>query len=314
MSRGAALLLLAACNVLGGLSYTWQGLAMRPAPDVAGLPPITLIVLRNLVALPLLAAWVRARGGRLSWTAQPRARRRVLLVAVLSFAAPLVLGVVGMRWSTTQNGSILILLEPASILVFARLLLGERILPVQALGVACGLAGAFTLVLEQVPAAGILAGLSAGEHLLGNVVLALHGVLWGTYTPLVKPLAERHDPAEVTLAILIGSLVVLVPSALFEARAWPTDPGVLADVLVWVLVLGVLVSFATTAGWTIALRELRASSIAPFVFLQPLAGVIGGALWMDESLSAHALVGGLLIGVGVLLVAVLGPRRAGRRV
>ena len=310
MSRGTALALIALCNVLGGLSYTWQGLAMTPSPGVEGLPPVTLTVLRNLIALPLLAVWVRRRRGRLGWSFDGPDSRRLVFVSIVSFAIPLVLGVVGVRWSTTQNGSILVLLEPASILVFAWLLLGERIRLVQALGVLCGLAGAVALTLEEVPAAGLLAGLAAGEHMLGNLVLVVHGILWGTYTPLVKPLAERHDPTELTLVIMALSLVVLVPCALLETEAWPTDPAVLLDVLPYVIALGVLVSFVATVGWTLALRVLRASSVAAFVFLQPLAGVLAGAWLLDESLSPNAFVGAALIGIGVLLVAILGVRRS----
>lgn len=336
MSRPAALVLITVCNVLGGLSYTWQGLAMAPAPGVTGLPPVTVIALRNVVATVCLVVWMAAArrvrapaAARVPRSASgasasgasasalsrftPAERRRLVLVGLVAFALPLVLGVIGVRWSTTQNGSILILLEPAAILVFAWWLLGERVRAVQVLGVAFGLAGAFALVLGEVPAGGLLAGLATGEHLLGNVVLAIHGVLWGLFTPLVKPLAERHDANAITLGILGASLLALVPCALLEHELWPDARGWAAS-LPWVVVLGVLVSFFGTVGWALALSVLRASSVAAFIFLQPLAGVIGGAWLMDETLAPHALLGGILIAIGVLLVAVLGARRPAPRV
>jgi drug/metabolite transporter (DMT)-like permease len=49
--------------------------------------------------------------------------------------------------------------------------------------------------------------------------------------------------------------------------------------------------------------------VAPFVFLQPLAGVIAGNLVFGEVLSPAAVAGAVLIACGVLLV--IRPDRRG---
>ena len=49
------------------------------------------------------------------------------------------------------------------------------------------------------------------------------------------------------------------------------------------------------------------ATVAQFVFLQPLAGVLAGHLVLDERVSANAVLGGALIAGGVLLV-MLGSR------
>jgi O-acetylserine/cysteine efflux transporter len=75
----------------------------------------------------------------------------------------------------------------------------------------------------------------------------------------------------------------------------------------WTLWLGLLGSFLGTVLWTYSLTQLRASTIAPFVFLQPFAGVLSGHLVLGEVITTEALVGGAFIALGVVLV-VLRPR------
>ncbi len=294
----AAVVAIAVSNVLGGVSYLWQKLAL------VGLPPITVILLRNIVALVAMAIML-AVSGNLRWPYDRQATWRLFIVGNVAFALPMVLGIVGVQWSTASNGSILILLEPASILFFSWLLLREFIHRLQVLGILVGLVGALLVVTETAP----LEGLFTGQHLWGNVILASHGVLWGLYSPLIKPLLDTYGkPIQLTFASMLLACVSLVPAALFEHDQWQTGPH-LAEALWWTLCLGLVVSFAATLLWNVSLTKLRSSTVAPFVFLQPLAGVLAGWFVLDETLTAEALVGGAVIGVGVALVLAPAYRR-----
>ena len=298
--RRLALTAIAVANVLGGLTYLGQDLALE------GLPFATITLLRNLVALVLMAIWMGPR--RITWRYPARDLGRLTLLGVLAYAAPLLLGTLGTRLSTAANGSILILLEPCAILVFARLLLGEHVRTGQAAGIACGLVGGLLIVLRDTPADGLL----VQEHLLGNVLLAAHAMLWGLYSPLMKPLAERYRPMDVTFMSMVLAQVLLLPAALVELPELAAGPA-LADLwpaLGWTLALGIGGSFAATVLWSWSLRHLQASSVATFVFLQPLAGVLGDAVFRGGRVSSEALLGGACIGVGVLLVLLPGRRRA----
>ena len=296
---GLAVAAITVANLLGGISYLWQKLALE------GLPPATVIWLRNFVALALMAVWMTRRG-RPFWPYDRRETRRLFLVGNLAYGLPLILGIVGVDWSTSGNGAILILLEPGAILLFSWWLLSESIRRLQVLGIVAGLLGGLLVVTEDAP----LGALLAGRHLHGNIALAVHGVLWGLYSPLIKPLADKHrDAVGLTFAPMLLANVLLLPAALWEAPQWQAGPA-LASSLVWSLWLGLLASFAGTILWTYSLGTLRASTVAPFVFLQPLAGVVAGWLVLDERISADALLGGALIGAGVVLVLWRPRRRA----
>ena len=288
--KGWALAAIVLANVIGGTTYLAQKIALD------GLPPATVIVLRNLLAMACLLAWGAAIGGlRLSFTR--REHLRLATLGILGYALPLILGIVGLRHSTAGNGSILILLEPVAIVFFARLLLGEAVRGGQALGLLLGLGGALAIVLEGAQDTDLL----GSAHLQGNLILAAHGVLWGLYSPLMAPLVQRHRSLDVTFASMAWALVLLVPASLLERGDWHAGPH-LGSALAWTAALGVIASFGGTVMWVWTLRHISPGTIAPFVFLQPLAGVLAGHLVLGEVLSENALLGGALIAAGVLLV------------
>ena len=288
--RGWALAAIVVANLVGGSTYVGQALARN------GLPPATVILLRTLVAIACLWLWTRPSGGlQLRFTRREHAR--LALLGVLAFATPLLLGIVGQNWSTAGNASILILLEPVSIVFFAWILLHEHVRWVQGAGLLVGFGGALVIVLGAAGDADLL----SAAHLRGNLTLAAHGILWGLYSPLMAPLVATRRSVDVTFASMLWALALLVPAAALEAPHWRAGPA-LAPALGWTLALGVLASFGATVLWVWSLRFLSPATVAPFVFLQPLAGVLAGHFVLHEVLTEQALLGGALIAAGVLLV------------
>jgi len=289
--KSLALAALALASIVSGLSYLWQKLALE------GLPPATVILGRNVVAIACTLVFMRFRGG-IAWRFDGRETVRLFLLGTLAYSAPLLIGIAGVQRSTAGNASILILLEPASILLFARFLLGEEVRRGQVLGVAAGLVGALCLTLETAPAGDLL----SGEYRLGNALLAFHALLWGLYPAIAQPLVRKHRLADVVGFSVLFGLVLVLPVSLWELSSFEPGPE-LPRAIVWTVVLGVVVSFGTTFAWTFCLRHVPASATAPFAFLQPLTGVLAGALVLGERLSREAIVGGVLIGGGMLFVA-----------
>src|SRR5262249_52531946 len=117
MSVSRALWYLLLANILGGLSYAGMRLALQ------GLPEITVIELRLVVALACFMILLKGESRR--WPYRGRDMLLILIVGIGGFAAPLALGIVGLKLSTVANASILVLLEPIGIVVLAAIFLGE---------------------------------------------------------------------------------------------------------------------------------------------------------------------------------------------
>ncbi len=294
--RTVGILAIVGANVVAGASYAWQKLAQDH-----GLEAGQVSLLRHLIALSLLVLfWLPKRRIRAPFTI--REWIRISCVGVFAMGVPLVLGAHGVTLSTSSAGSILILLEPVSILVFSAIFLKEALGRTQIAGVALGLSGALLVVVRQLSE---WSELFASEYFYGNAILALHGVLWGLYSPLMRPLAQVHRASDLTFWVLVLSMLPMLPLAIFETiqTAEANSQVDWLPALSYVAILAILVTLVATILWNFSLRILRASTVASFIFLQPLVGSVVGWLTYGEALTPVALVGALLITSAVLLVS-----------
>jgi drug/metabolite transporter (DMT)-like permease len=265
-----------------------------------GLGPFTLVVLRQifgtlfLVALARLAP--RLRGGA---PAQPAAwsRRDVALLATLAwagFALPQLLGAIGLERSSATHGALLSPLEPIGILLGAALVLREPIGAVHLVAGALGVVGTLAIVLSS-------SGDARGGDLQGDVVMAAGHLCWAIYTLAAKPLVARHDPLRVAIAAGLLSWIPLLPLALRE----PFDAARALPALGWLLLLAFLSSGIATLAWNRALRDVSAATMALYVFVQPVVGLIVG-LALGEWVGVWAILGATAIVLGVAVATLRG--------
>lgn len=69
-----------------------------------------------------------------------------------------------------------------------------------------------------------------------------------------------------------------------------------------ILVLGIFGSGLAYIAWFDALREIPASRLSAFIYIEPLVTVLVAALWINETISAASLIGGGIVILGVYLV------------
>ena len=141
---------------------------------------------------------------------------------------------------------------------------------------------------------------SAPGSLLGNVLMFVSAVLWGVYTSMAKRVAT-FDPLLVTAGILGAGAVMLLPLAAFEVAA-AGMPSV--DLKGW---LGMAYLGAGASGiaymlYSASLKHVDASEAGVYTNLIPIVGVITGVM-LGEPLSLRAIVGGMVVLVGVWLTS-----------
>jgi drug/metabolite transporter (DMT)-like permease len=261
---------------------------------LAGIGPFGVVVARQILGALFLLALARfgagARGGAPTSPEPPWSRRDWVLLLTLSwagFALPQILGAVGLRLSSATHGALLSPLEPIGILLGAALVLREPLGGAHAIAAALGIAGTVLIVWP--------AGAQApGGNLRGDLVMAAGHLCWAIYTLAAKPLVERHDPLRIAIRAGLLSVIPLAPLLALESFE---PEGALAS-LGWVLLLAFASSGLGTVAWNRALREVRAATMALFVFVQPLVGLAIGALALGEPAGGLAILGAALIVVG----------------
>lgn len=303
-ARGVVLVTTAA--VLFGVNASVSKVVLE-----AGVAPRQLASLRCVgVAVGLLAVL------------GPTAGRR-LLVPRRALAQLAVLGVVGaamIQWLyfvaiDRLPVGVAILLEftgPVLVAVFARVVLHEHVRGVVWVALALSLGG-LALVAQvwrdvRLDAVGVAAALG------GAVCLA-------TFLLLGRHTGDAVDPRAVNLWMFVWAgafwLVVEPPWGVDrDPLAAPTSLlGVLDGVevpvwlcVVWVIVLGTLAPYALDLA---ALRHLSATTVGAVGMLEPVVATGVAWLWLQQSLDAVQVAGGLIVLAGVALAqAARGADRA----
>jgi drug/metabolite transporter (DMT)-like permease len=141
---------------------------------------------------------------------------------------------------------------------------------------------------------------SGSGSLLGNVLMFISAVLWGIYTSMAKRVAT-YDPLQVTAGIISVGAVMLLPLAAFEVGA-AGMPSI--DLQAWfgMAYLGAGASGLAYMMYSAALKHVDASEAGVYTNLIPIVGVITGIM-LGDPLSARAIIGGVVVLVGVWLTS-----------
>lgn len=279
--------LLVLTNAIGGSTYPAATVVLR------GFAEKDAVFLRLALASVLFAPFVwRARARLAALGARDWAR--LAAVGLLGYALPLALGLYGQRLSSATSASLLIGLEPVSIVALSCLFLGERMTGLKAASLAAGLVGATLIAFQGPPRLGG----AFSDRLAGDLLLAAQGVFWSLYSVIGKPVLERVEP--------LDSTAVTTWTAFAGVSAW-SAPGLspaawrAAGAGPWLALfyLAAIGSFLGAWIWNDVLRRVEASRSANFIFLQPLVGVALGAGLLGDRLTVWTLGGGLLVAVGM---------------
>lgn len=259
---------------------------------MAGISPVWQASLRSIGAALLVWAWAAVKGVRLfdrDGTLVPG-----LLSAVL-FAGEFAFIYWGLTYTAASRGVVFLYTAPFMIALGAHCFLpGEKLRPLQWLGLACAFAGILAAFGESL-------GLPTQSQLLGDGMLFLAAVLWAATTLVIKGSAlAKVSPAKTLFYQLAGSALALpaVSLALGEPGVIALTPLVLASLAYQT----VLVAFASYLAWFWLVAHYPAGRLAAFSFLTPIFGVFAGALLLGERISPGLAAALVLVVLGIWLV------------
>lgn len=256
--------------------------------------PFTLAFVRVAIgALVLLVgAFVRqARGGAHSpWAALPWGTMAAMaLLGVVVYYAVFNYSLV---YTSASQGALVQSCIPAMTALVAVVWLREHASVLRWSGIALSMVG-IAIVFSGSAA-------DAGGSMLGNVLMFITAVLWGIYTSMAKRVAHL-DPLQVTGGILGAGALMLVPFAAYEIAA-AGMPHVNARGWLGLAYLGAGASGIAWMLYSAALKHVDASEAGVYTNLIPIVGVVTGVV-LGEPLSTRAIVGGVVVLVGVWLTS-----------
>jgi drug/metabolite transporter (DMT)-like permease len=258
----------------------------------------------GLVALRVIGATIAFVALRLIATGNMRLARRsdyarLALYSLLGVVLNQFLYVKGLALSTVINATLLSTTIPIATLLVSMLLGRERPAPRVILGMTVAACGVVFLVNPA------RADFSHGT-MIGNLLLVLNTLAYGAYIAISQDVIRRYGALTVITWVFIFGCVATLPVGGYYLAQTPLTA---INAHVWLAVLYIILVPTVGAyylnAW--ALGRVTPSTVAIYIYLQPLIAFALAPLVLGERLNARTGSAALLIFAGVALVT-LGAR------
>ncbi|MBE3038034.1 MAG: DMT family transporter [Chloroflexi bacterium] len=279
-------------GILAGLTATaiWGGMYVVSKAVMAIIPPFSLIVLRLVLGILTLAVIVLVRK---NWKVTAKQFWGIFAVGLIGYGVSLGFQFVGTNLSTAANGSLVTSATPAFVLLFAAIILKEKITPRRLLALVVASLGVLAVIDPRT------AQLSS-QLFWGNLSLVAAALTWALYSVLVRRVTRNVDVLSTSLIAFAGGLPVCLPLGAWEAATRGYGPigwGVVAGVLF----LGIISTALAMYLWNTAFAKLEAGVASLTFFAQPVVGTVLGAIFLGDNINPLFIVGGIFIGIGLII-------------
>jgi drug/metabolite transporter (DMT)-like permease len=251
------------------------------------IPPLTIACVRFTIAAVLLLAFCRLRG-----IAIPLRRADLPLVLGVTLTSVVVYNILflyGVRLAAASHGAVIVPgLIPVITLVLARVLFGERVALVRAVGAGLALAG-LALVVGPAFAGG-------ADEVAGDLLFVGGAVVWAVYAILGRTATRRFHAAAITcLSAAIGALVFLALSLVVEPGGFATLATASAKAIGGVVYLGTFGTVLSFVFFYLGVERIGSARASAYAVLIPLFGVAATVTILGEPIEPVALAGAALV-------------------
>lgn len=283
------MLLLIGMNFLWAASYTFMKWGMEY------MAPMHLLFARMALSVAILFVFSI---GHLQKLDRRMLLRCMLLGLIIAVAHGL--GNIGIDKSFAVDGALLYALEPIVAIVYARILLGERMDAARKAALLLAVAG--FVILSDIQSGNIF----RNTTFIGNLIMFGGVFADGLFSAVAKPAVKKHPARLVMFVTLAFATIFLAPfAALTPARHAAFTWQAAASIFY-------LAVICTSIGWTLwvaLLKKYPVNVIAITVFLQPVVGPVISHFTLGEEISARVWFGGGII-LAAVLIAVLKRKRS----
>jgi len=270
----------------------WGGMYVVSKIVLEFVPPFTLLTMR--LSLGVLTLFIASRFLPRAALSKQQALQS-LAVGFVGYGASLGFQFTGTKLSTASNGALVTSATPAFVLLFAAIILGEKItgrrlkaLTIASLGVA--------IVID--PRSADL----SSSLFRGNLALLAAGLTWALYSVLVRKISGGSNLLLSSVYMLLGGLPSTILFSLLEISSQTIGP-ISIGTGAGILYLGIVSTAAAMFLWNYSFAVLPAATASLTFFAQPIVGAALGALVLGEKITPLFLLGGVMIAIGLIIAS-----------
>ncbi len=221
---------------------------------------------------------------------------RLALYSLLGVVLNQFLFVKGLSMTTVINATLLGTTIPVFTLIVSLVLGYDRLSLRRVSGITLAAAGVIYLVDP------LRADFSANTT-LGNILIVANSLSYGAYIAISKDMVKRYGALTVIMWLFVFGSIVTVPIGAWSISA--SDALARMTPLIWLAVFYIILVPTVGAyylnAW--ALARVAPSTVAVYIYLQPLIAFVFAPLLLQEPLNSRTWIAALLIFAGVAVVS-----------
>lgn len=247
--------------------------------------PILLAFSRAIIALPVVYFFIKRKDQKLYSFIKLKSARPVMLSGMIIGLAWVAL-FMSFRYTSVANATLAYNMCPIYVLILAPILLKEKLSSKQVLSVVIAFCGLILIVSTSINI--------KEAYLMGIFLGAVSGMFYAIIV-LINRKFGSHIPSEsATFIQLMMSAVILAPLIAFESpmQQW-TSLGLQG--IIMLLILGIVHTGLAYQMYFSSYKELSATSVALFSYLDPVFSIIFAVVILGEPFGIYQIIGGALI-------------------
>ncbi|MBC7440438.1 MAG: DMT family transporter, partial [Flavobacterium sp.] len=202
---------------------------------------------------------------------------RIILAAFFGVALNMLTFFKGLSYTSPISAAVIMVTTPMIVLLLSAIIMKEKMQKQKVFGIILGLLGTAFLIIYGNKS--INNATNAG---LGNFLVFVNAVSYGFYLIIVKKLMNKYNAFTFVKWIYLFGFLMVLPFGFneFQAINW----AIISDLIYWKI--GFVIIFSTFFTYLLnllSMRELKPTTVAVFIYLQPVfASVFAIGLGKDE--------------------------------
>ncbi|MCU1290861.1 MAG: Permease of the drug/metabolite transporter superfamily [Acidobacteria bacterium] len=202
--------------------------------------------------------------------------------------------ITGLSLTKASNASLLAVTIPIFALSFGAVSGIEKISKIKTAGIVIAALGVVLLIDPRKAS-------FSSDTTLGDILIIINSISYGIYVSISKDIITRNGAIKSIVWVFIFSSIVCVPLGLNSLASIDLSAVSLSTwlLILYVAVVATLIPYLFNA-W--ALARVNPSTVAVYVYLQPLFGFLAAIVFLGEKVDSKVLAAALLIFAGLFLV------------
>ncbi|WP_426062349.1 DMT family transporter [Flavobacterium sp. DSP2-3-1] len=220
---------------------------------------------------------------------------RIIAAAFFGVAFNMLTFFKGLSLTSPISAAVIMVSTPMIVLTLSAIIMKERMQKRMVFGIILGLIGTAFLILYG---KSIGSATNAG---LGNFLVLVNAISYGFYLIIVKKLMDKYNAFTFVKWIYLFGFIMVLPFgwSQFQTVNWALVPKDICWKIGFVVVFSTFLTYLLNL---LSMKELKPTTVAVFIYLQPLFATIFAISLGKDELSLVKIGSAVLIFVGVYLV------------